>query len=393
MNDLKRAVLSNPINSRVFSCEGNIFLVGGFIRDIIGKGIQSKDLDYAVRRGGLRATVSNVSRGLGGKVVELKRERTLRVALKDGTNLDFGLLQGDINNDLGCRDFTVNAMAWSPKTGLLDPMGGLRDLKKGILRGISRKNFRNDPLRILRAYRFLGENEWRIERKTRQILREMHADINQSASERITLEFFKLLNSESAKLALVMALRDGVLKHIIPLSINRLGVNIKLISKFDAKPEKMNEIVWFKKFSQGLNIRGLLRLEGLIMGVDMDEIVRLRFSRKIIRNLVAVNKFLSEFEKIDYDDKGRIFDALKTADPAALDLLLLSGIDCPVEEYSRYRRIIEKGIITAEDIMKITGLKPGIRLGKAVHEVKRLQFERKISRKTEAIKWLKKNRH
>jgi tRNA nucleotidyltransferase (CCA-adding enzyme) len=389
MNDLNETILSNPVNSRVFSGGWKIFLVGGFIRDIIARGIQSKDLDYAVKRGELRTVVNNVSRILRGRVVELRRERILRVVLKNGTNLDFGLLQGDIHDDLRCRDFTVNAMAWSPETGLLDPVSGLDDINNGVIRGISRKNFQDDPLRLLRAYRFLGENSWRIERKTRRILKEMHSNISKSASERITLEFFKLLNSEGASIALGTALRDGILRDIIPLSFNRLGKNIKLVSKFDEKPEKMNEIVWFKEFSQGLSLRGLLRLECLMLGANFKKVLRLRFSRKIQRNLVSVSKSYDDLKGFGYNDRGKIFDALSEAGPAALDLLLLTNIVRPMEEYRMFKGILERGIITTDEIMKKAGLGPGRKLGRAINQIRRMQFEGKISKKSDALKWLK----
>jgi tRNA nucleotidyltransferase (CCA-adding enzyme) len=389
MTELKDKILSNPLNSKVFSSGRNIFLVGGYLRDILARGVQSKDLDYAVQRGWLRATVKKVSRDLSGRVVELRKERIMRIVLKDGTTIDFGLIQGDIYEDLSCRDFTFNAMAWSPETGLLDPMGGLADLKKGVVRGISRDNFKEDPIRLLRAYRFVGEKSWRIEKKTRRILKEMHSNIGRSAFERITLEFFKLLNSKNAFVALQMALRDGILSEIFPLSFNRLENNIKLISKYDEKPEKINEIVWFKEFSQGLSMSGLIRLECLLLGAEPDKALRLSLSRKIYKNLVLVNNLYDDFRRIDFSDKRRLFDALSDAGPAAVDLLVLTGMDSHMDEVWKFKRVFDRGVITAEEIMSKTGLRPGIKLGKAVNHLKKLQFEGTVRKKSDAIRWLK----
>ena len=74
----------------------------------------------------------------------------------------------DIESDLGRRDFTVNAMAWSPVRGLCDPFGGVQDLEKKILRtvGDPAVRFREDALRILRGLRFAARFHLQVEEKT-----------------------------------------------------------------------------------------------------------------------------------------------------------------------------------------------------------------------------------
>ena len=97
----------------------------------------------------------------------------------------------DIRQDLARRDFTVNAMAWSPKRGLQDPFGGEQDLKKGILRcvGDPETRFREDALRILRGLRFSVTYSLTPEPETEQAMMSLTALLDHLARERVYGEF------------------------------------------------------------------------------------------------------------------------------------------------------------------------------------------------------------
>ena len=122
----------------------------------------------------------------------------------------------DLTQDLARRDFTVNAMAWSPDTGLVDPFGGQRDLSAGLIRavGIPEQRFDEDALRILRALRFAAVFGFEIEPATSAALRKMAPDLSRVAGERIRVELLKLLCGKAAG----KILRDypDVLSEIIP---------------------------------------------------------------------------------------------------------------------------------------------------------------------------------
>lgn len=97
----------------------------------------------------------------------------------------------DIRQDLARRDFTVNAMAWSPKRGLQDPFGGEQDLKKGILRcvGDPETRFREDALRILRGLRFSVTYDLTPEPETEQAMLGLTGLLDHLARERVFGEF------------------------------------------------------------------------------------------------------------------------------------------------------------------------------------------------------------
>ena len=122
----------------------------------------------------------------------------------------------DLREDLARRDFTVNAMAWSPETGLADPFGGQEDLAAGLIRcvGEPEKRLEEDALRILRALRFASVYGFEIEPATGAALRRMAPDLKRVAGERVREELLKLLCGQAAG----RILRDypEVLAEIIP---------------------------------------------------------------------------------------------------------------------------------------------------------------------------------
>ena len=101
----------------------------------------------------------------------------------------------DIRLDLERRDFTVNAMAYSPSRGLQDPFGGQQDLQNGILRtvGDPELRFREDALRILRALRFAVRFHLQVEEKTLEAMNANRGLLDRLSGERIFEEVSKVL--------------------------------------------------------------------------------------------------------------------------------------------------------------------------------------------------------
>lgn len=382
--DLGKKILGNPLNRAVFSLSRDVYLVGGFIRDILSTG-RSRDLDFVVSRG-LERTVAAASGMFQGTVVRLNKEKLTRIVLEDGTTLDFSRLDHDIQKDLRARDFTVNAMAWSPETGLIDPLGGLKDLGKGIIRGISRDNFLSDPLRMLRAYRFSAEKSWKIAAGTRMTIRALAMEMQRPAAERITLEIFKTLNSPEPCAALSQCLQDGILERIISLSYSDLYNNLKLISSINGKLNKIPEMNYFKDFIQGLSRVGIIRLEGILIGSDLDR-NRLSMCRDLMNRAAIANKYLKDFEGMGQLNRGGLFELFHEAGEAAPDLMVLAGKSRFLKDYGRYSRIMRKGFMGAEEIMAQCGLGEGPEIGRIMREMKKMQFEGTLRRKREAVRW------
>ena len=106
----------------------------------------------------------------------------------------------DVVDDLSRRDFTINAMAWSPETGLVDAFDGRGDLQRGVIRcvGDAERRFHEDALRIMRALRFASVYGFTIEEKTAAAAREWRHTLAAVAAERIRAELAKLLCGRAA---------------------------------------------------------------------------------------------------------------------------------------------------------------------------------------------------
>ena len=113
----------------------------------------------------------------------------------DGRRPDSVAFTRSLQEDLARRDFTVNAMAWSPGTGLVDPFGGADDLRGKSIRcvGDPARRFQEDALRILRALRFSSSLGFSIEAETAAALRADRARLEKVSAERIAAELVKLV--------------------------------------------------------------------------------------------------------------------------------------------------------------------------------------------------------
>ena len=118
----------------------------------------------------------------------------------DHRHPDEVIFVADVKEDLSRRDFTVNAMAWSPEAGLVDAFGGQEDLAAGVIRcvGDPRKRFDEDALRIMRALRFASVYGFVIDPATDEAIHELKHTLTGVAAERIRVELMKLLCGQGA---------------------------------------------------------------------------------------------------------------------------------------------------------------------------------------------------
>ena len=148
--------------------------------------------DYEMFLAGLKhGTVSVLSQG---NVIEITTFRTEGEYL-DSRHPEWVAFVPDVREDLARRDFTVNAMAWSPTRGLMDPFGGREDLEKGILRAVGDPyaRFREDALRILRGVRFAVRYGLTVEEKTFAAMGELRQLLDALSRERVFTELCGIL--------------------------------------------------------------------------------------------------------------------------------------------------------------------------------------------------------
>ena len=148
---------------------------------------------------------------------------------KDSRHPENVTFSKNIRDDLSRRDFTVNAMAYSEKTGLVDAFGSRDDLDSGIIRAVGDPELRfgEDALRILRAFRFAAQLDFTIEQNTLKAASDKSHLLSKIARERIGTEMKKLLAARGASESLRAMIENGVWSAIFPAvptesTVNRL---------------------------------------------------------------------------------------------------------------------------------------------------------------------------
>ncbi|MFO0703254.1 MAG: CCA tRNA nucleotidyltransferase [Patescibacteria group bacterium] len=136
---------------------------------------------------------------------------------EDGRHPSEVIWANNIEEDLARRDFTINAMAYDG-VKLIDPFGGLDDLRKGIIKAVGKASdrFEEDALRLLRAVRFAAQLGFIIDDDTRSAIKSKSSLITQVSWERIKEEFFKLLSSDHPAEGILFLKNTGLLHYILP---------------------------------------------------------------------------------------------------------------------------------------------------------------------------------
>ena len=185
------------------------YVVGGCVRDSL-LGLTPHDWDLCTSAlpqqvmelfGAQRCIPTGLQHGTvtvkqSGALYEITTFRT-EGTYTDGRHPDEVHFVPDVREDLARRDFTINAMAYNEKEGLVDPFGGQADLQSGIVRavGVPRQRFTEDALRILRLYRFAARFGFAIDSPTAQAAQELCAHLDCVSVERIEEELAKLLSA------------------------------------------------------------------------------------------------------------------------------------------------------------------------------------------------------
>jgi tRNA nucleotidyltransferase/poly(A) polymerase len=198
------------------TCEG-AYLVGGCVRDLL-LGRLPADYDVVVL-GDPSAYAQKLAAAAGGRIVEIGKPafRLWRV-VAPAAIIDVSAAAGaSIAEDLRHRDFTINALALDITTGaIIDVTGGRQDINSGTIRMVSASAFRNDPVRLIRAFRLQARFGFSIEPGTLAAIGRDASRIAGPAGERVRDEFFKMLGADRSAPALQDMARTGLLTALFP---------------------------------------------------------------------------------------------------------------------------------------------------------------------------------
>ncbi len=176
------------------------YLVGGYIRDIIlGRKTEKLDVDIVVPLNAIEIG-KKIADNIGSKFIILDKKREVIRIILNNIYIDIAnQVSSSIEGDLCSRDFSINSIAFLfDKKSLFDPLNGLKDLEISLLRTHSENNLINDPLRILRCFRFVSELNFKIDLRLVDFIKKNKGNLYLVAKERITYEIQKIVNGANA---------------------------------------------------------------------------------------------------------------------------------------------------------------------------------------------------
>ncbi len=287
-----------------------VYLVGGAIRDYY-LNRSSCDLDFVVpwKEDFLARRFAN---SIGGKFFILgDKERVARVILKNKEKVwkfDFTTFRGeDIYDDLEKRDFTINALAVSIfDSKLIDIFNGLSDIKRRILNPITKNIFLDDPLRIMRVFRFAYSLSFLVSDTLYELIERDRKLLRNVSGERIRDEFFEILNVPAFPLALKELYERKVLEVIFPSLIYdyelckrcKLVIEDEFSIRFNMYKEELHDYL-YRETSVGRKKKDILKLSLIFLfshaSMYEDYLERLRLTRNETKSVLGIIKQTKRF--------------------------------------------------------------------------------------------------
>jgi tRNA nucleotidyltransferase/poly(A) polymerase len=360
------------------------YLVGGAVRDAM-LGEHPADVDIACVDA--EAAARELARKARRKVIPLGHERfgAFRVVTEQGT-YDFAeLTGGSIENDLGRRDFTINAMAITlDGHRLLDPHGGQKDLQDRLVRMVSTQNFDDDPLRMLKAVRMAMRYGFEIEPATVRAIRERAGAIETIAAERVTYELTTILGLAPLPRALGL-LHETRFDEVLfgpARSALECGSLLPLSEPIDADDARV--------IAFALIFAGAAAAAGRFAE-------RWRWSDALTRSVLALIHFVEERRAGARDPRSLVipmYDAGEVTARRAVALLRANHEDevaAPIDELLRERGeaiFSTVPLLTGTEIGELTGIAAGPEIGRLKRALLEAQLRGEVTDRAGAEQWM-----
>lgn len=384
--------------------EPEVWVTGGAVRDRL-LGLSTHDVDLVVR-GTLESTrelAERLARILGGHAHALGRPPRAVWRIEGGTaKLEIWPLGAlGLEEDALRRDFTVNAMLWRlPRGPLVDPAGGLEDLRRRRLRAVSRHNLEDDPVRILRAPRFAAQLPgFAVERRTLAWLRELAPLLAGAPRERVGQELERLLESPAPARGWRVLARCGALAAAAPPG-SRLrpgGASagagaLELLADAGRHP-----------LPAALRLRGPEARLGLLVWAwdvpperDLAAYGWARPRRRAAATAARLAEEAAAAAEGGWRSRRRL---LHRAGPEAPAVLALAAAlhPSPAAGWRRFWRLwrcrgrdlaAPDPLLASEEIRRVTGLPPGPELGAAIRALIEAQVESRVRTEAQARRFL-----
>lgn len=398
------------------------FVVGGCVRDVL-RNVEPDDWDvttnatpeeitevfpdsFSDNKFGT-VTVRTASEKASLKEVEITPFRK-EAKYSDKRHPDEVFWAKSIEEDLSRRDFTVNAMAFSPKSGIIDLFESQKDLKAKMIRTVGRPEdrFGEDALRIMRAVRFATTLDFKIEKTTEEAVKKNGKWLELISKERIRDEFLKIIMADNASDGIRLLYKLGLSKYVIPELEESYGVSQNKHHIYDCFEHSVLSLQYTAKKGFNMNVRMAALLHDIAKprvkageGKDATfyghEIVGAKMTRQILSRLKFPKKDIEKITKLVryhlfYYNVGEVSDSsvrrlVLRVGPENMEELLQvrmadrigSGVP-KAEPYKlrHFQYVIEKVAqdpisakmlkVNGNDVMRILDIEPGPRVGQII---------------------------
>lgn len=439
INDVKEQLLTNEILNRAtnllahFEC----FLVGGFIRDLF---LDKESFDFdIVCPGDSKAAARILSNELSGTFVELDAQNEIyRVVLEDKkTFFDVSrALNNNILDDAKRRDFTINSVFFNlNKREFFDPCSGILDIDNKTIKTCDINNIKDDPLRMLRAFRFSSLTGFRVDETILNFIKNNAKLIHKCANERICHEIIKLFEGDYLCESLMLADNAALLGEIFPFvdEIKNIPPNTHHhLDLFHHSLETMRRIGLKKPLLRlaafchdiGKPSTHTIEPNGRHRFIGHDDVgsklikpilTKLKFSKKQIEYISLMIKYHIYPSALmcsnDVQDKAKI-RFIRKLDPYVEDIIELAradrlsargpmvseeminenlkNLDSLLDYYYKIKPSLEQlpKLIDGIEIMQVLNIEPSPYLGEIIDALKEAQIEGRVATREDAIKFI-----
>jgi tRNA nucleotidyltransferase (CCA-adding enzyme) len=392
------------------------YLVGGSVRDaLLSRQADYLDLDFVLPERAI-ATAQAIAQHYGAGFVVLDSDHQIARVVFPNATVDFAQQVGPtIHADLHRRDFTINAIAYSPHSEtLLDPLDGCADLARKTLCMVAAENLEDDPLRLLRAYRQAAQLGFSLDPTTQQTIRALAPALGHMAAERVRGELDCLLSLPEGSALLGLAWQDGLLNSWLPEvdrpQLERLASLDQLAARYHERWPDYSHLLhsWVKEqTTPGLH-RSWLKATKLSQLLPPDlpsaesTLARLKYSRAEQQAVLSILKgwqYLQAHQGDTLLPRGQQYQLFKLAG-ASLGGVALLGLawGLPeelilplVERYLNPQDAIAhpQPLITGKDLVQGLALRPGPQIGELLESLALAQAEGLVGDRDEALAWVK----
>ena len=334
-------------------------LVGGYIRDVILERLSNHvDIDIVVPENSITIG-KKISQNFNGRFIILDKEREVVRIIFKTISIDIASqISKSLTYDLISRDFSINSIAYSfEKNLLIDPLNGMKDIEKGLLRTNSKENLLNDPLRILRCFRFVSELDFTLEERLIDFIKKYNHKLSMVAKERINYELQSIIRGQKAKKSICL-IKEFQIFNFIQSEVNLITTDFE---KIDFDMLNQNEK---KEF---------LPLFFLIQIFDEVSLKKFLFSKSEILNAKLLIKWLLILNKkniVDLNENER-FDLHQELEPILPCFIFYLPETLQLEWLKRWRDSNDKlfhpsNLIKGSAIKNYLKIKEGPLFGKLI---------------------------